>query len=279
MRQILDEYGKTIITTVVVLIIFGIISVVTFRGVVGLIDIAGRNTNDLADNDTIITKSTSTNLLDSQVATVVPELQVAFHPVDHETLSVDRLIKKNNNAGNVDIQPTMITTVLNDNSSDAEKQGLASISGKNITFTNPTTLFLTVDVRQDNRLMTQTFKIIVDKRPEPTYAFAQVNGSWCYCKNEFDTNTRDMTKHTVIKKYPFSTTDIHGYQWGDPILIWDSVQYSYDASNDRLIKTVSSTIYLENYIDDHSSNLTILSQSSSTSYIPVSAINQATGMP
>ena len=279
MKELLDQYGKTVVTIVIVVIITGILAVLTVNGATGIIDIAGRGSNKLADGDTEIVESVSAGLLDSQADTPIPELQVAIHPIEGETLSVNKLLALTYNAGTVDIQPKVITTALNDNNSDAEQQGLATINGKNITFTRPATLFLTVDIRQENRLMTQIFKIVVDKMPEPVYGFAKVNGSWCYCKNEFDTNTRDFTKHTVIKKYPVSTTDIHGYQWGDPVLIWDSVQYSYDAGNDRLIKTVSSTTFLENYIDDHSSNLTILSQLSSTSYIPVSAINQSTGMP
>lgn len=278
MKELLDQYGKTVVTVIIVVIITGILAAITVNGATGIIDIAGRGSNKLADGDTVIEESAPVGLLDSQVNTPIPELQVALHPIEGETLSVNKLLSLTNNAGTVDIQPKVITTALNDNNSDAEKQGLATINGESITFTRPATLFFTVDVRQENRLMTQTFKIIVDKMPEPIYGFAKVNGSWCYCKNEFDTNTRDYTKHTVIKEYPFSMGDFGDYEWGDPIMYSNRNRYSYDADNNRVIKETSTTVYSVTYSGD-TGDCTIISQTSSTSYIPVSAINQSTGMP
>jgi|GEM_PF-3124115 len=278
MKELLDQYGKTVVTIVIVVIITGILAVLTVNGATGIIDIAGRGSNKLADGDTEIVESAAVGLLDSQADTPIPELQVALHPIEGETLSVNKLFSFANNAGFVDIQPKVITTTLNDNNSDAEQQGLVTISGKNITFTRPATLFLTVDIRQENRLMTQIFKIVVDKMPEPVYGFAKVNGSWCYCKNEFDTNTRDFTKHTVIKEYPFSMSDFGDYEWGDPIMYSNRNRYSYDANNNRVIKETSTTVYSVTYSGD-TGDCTIISQTSSTSYIPVSVINQSTGMP
>lgn len=278
MKELLDQYGKTVVTVIIVVIIMGILAVITVNGATGIIDIAGRGSNKLADGDTVIVESAPVGLLDSQANTPIPELKVALHPIEGETLSVSKLLSLTNNAGFVDIQPKIITTALNDNNTDAEKQGLASISGNNITFTRPATLFLTVDVRQENRLMTQTFKIVVDKMPEPVYGFANVNGIWCYCKNEFDTNTRNFTKHTVIKEYPFSVSDFGDYEWGDPIMYSNRNRYSYDANNNRVIKETSTTVYSVTYSGD-TGDCTIISQTSSTSYIPVSAINQSTGMP
>jgi len=185
MKELLDQYGKTVVTVIIVVIIMGILATLTVNEATGLIDIAGRGSNKLADGDTVIEESAPVGLLDSQAKTPIPELQVAIHPIEGETLSVNKLLSLTNNAGTVDIQPKVITTALNDNNSDAEKQGLATINGNNITFTRPATLFLTVDIRQENRLMTQTFKIVVDKMPELIYGFSNVKGNWCYCKNEY----------------------------------------------------------------------------------------------
>ena len=224
MKEILDQYGKTIVTVITVVIIIGIVSTVTFNGITGVIDIAARGSSKLADDDTVINSTVPEGLLDAQANTAIPKLQVAFHPVDHETLSVDRLINKNNNAGTVDIQPTMITTALNDSGTDAEMQGLVTINGKDITFTDPMTLYLTVDVRQDNRLMTQTFKIIVDKRPEPIYGFQKINGTWTYCRSEFNTDTRNMDNY-ALQTYPYS----EGF--------WGTSTYSYRSVSDINPKT------------------------------------------
>lgn len=278
MKELLDQYGKTVVTVIIVVIITGILATLTVNEATGLIDIAGRGSNKLADGDTLIEESVSAGLLDSQAKTPIPELQVAIHPIEGETLSVNKLLALTNNAGTVDIQPKVITTALNDNNSDAQMQGLATINGENITFTRPATLFLTVDIRQENRLMTQTFKIVVDKIPEPIYGFSNVKGNWCYCKNEYSSETRDYTIHTVIKKYPFSKTDNRGYQWGDPIMYSDRNKYSYDSDNNRVIKETTTSVFSLTYSGDTGSG-NLIRQTSSTSYIPVSAINQSTGMP
>ncbi len=164
MKELLDQYGKTVVVVIIVVIITGILAALTVNDATGFIDIIGRGSNKLTDDDTVIEESASVGLLDAQADTPIPELQVALHPIEGETLSVNKLLVLTNNAGSVDIQPKVITTALNDNNSDAEKLGLAIINGKNITFTSPATLFLTVDVRQENRLMNQTFKIVVDQK-------------------------------------------------------------------------------------------------------------------
>ena len=113
MKELLDQYGKTVVTVIIVVIITGILATLTVNEATGLIDIAGRGSNKLADDDTVIEESVSAGLLDSQADTPIPELQVAIHPIEGETLSVSKLLSLTNNAGFVDIQPKILPCLHN----------------------------------------------------------------------------------------------------------------------------------------------------------------------
>lgn len=162
MKELLDQYGKTVITAIILVVLTCIIAQISFSKATGLIEIGGFESGRLSDDNKAIEKSASMELLDSIVNTPAVELQVATHPKENEIMSVERLFLLDNKE--VDIMPVMISTVKNGDLEDATSQGIAVISGRNITFFNAGTFYLTVDVRQDNRLTTQTFRIIVDRK-------------------------------------------------------------------------------------------------------------------
>ena len=206
MRDILSQYGKTIITVVVVVVITGILGAFTYEGATGLIDVAGQSTNRLSDSDVVDTQSASVLLLTAQAAEAVPELTVNQNPeINKQYVVADLFDVANVSKNSISITPTEITTVLNDSSSDAIAKGLVAISDNNITFNQVGEYFLSVDIRQGHRLLTRTYKITAEE-PPIKYGFMwyggfSKNNVWLDFSFMFAPCYGGDTKQEVLNKY------------------------------------------------------------------------------
>ncbi|MCR4611498.1 MAG: hypothetical protein K5644_06340 [Lachnospiraceae bacterium] len=212
MKQILDEYGSTIITTIVGVIIIAVLGVVSFNGAVGLINIAGRETSDIADNDTNIVQTVTTASLDNQAELAVPDVRVKTKPKLGTSYKLTDVFELNNCEESASLSVAEATTELNDSSTDAIGTGMITLNSDTIKFNNVDTFYITLEIRQDSRKMSRTLEV-TSLVPDPYYDMQKVNGYWCYCKNEWNVEKGGYTR-TVIRQYPYSKT-VH-YEDGPP---------------------------------------------------------------
>ena len=165
MREVLQQYGSSIITAFIAMAIMVILGGVTIFGVTGIVDVAGRGISDYADDDVLIGDTVTTASLDNQSMLAVPELTVKTNPVEEVGISLNDIFDVSNVSGDIDLTVAQITTVLNDSSTDAISQGMAGVNGKVITFNKAGDYYISVDIRQSDRKITRTYKITVDKKP------------------------------------------------------------------------------------------------------------------
>lgn len=176
MKEIIEQYGKAIVTAVTVSIILTILGGLTLFGTTGIINIAGQQTNELADGDTEITDSASVLTLNAQASSAVPELIVKANPQATVAISLNDIFNVLNATEDVDLSVAEITTELNDPSTNAVGS-LVTVDGKTLTFSQEGVYYLTVDIRQANRMMSQTFKITVNSAPQQTSSSGGVSFS------------------------------------------------------------------------------------------------------
>lgn len=163
MREVLRQYGTTIMVVIAALLIIGILMTITFNGSRGIVDIAGGEISNKADDNTI-TQTASEAELVSQSNSPIPILSVIGNPTATQPVNINDIFSITNTNDTVDLEVAQITTVLNDASTNVIGSTV-TVDGKTMTFNEAGIYYLTVDIRQSNRKMTQTFKIVVDAPP------------------------------------------------------------------------------------------------------------------
>ncbi len=288
MKEIIDEYGSTIVTIAVAAITVVLLGGLTIGNATGIIDIFGNNAEKLADTDIADTQSASVTVLNAQAAETVPELKVKANATVNKAITLNDLFEVTNNVKDMDLSVSEITTTLNDSSTDAVSQGLVNISGtKNLTFTMPGEYYLTLDIRTPNRVVTRTFKVTAVSEPE--YIFEKINGSWCFVKKEFDYVTRKESE-TVIQKYPVShrIKILDGPPTRRDVGSYEKLYAYYDETKQKLYVSdynyYCTGFYISNYeawrnganptysIDGHDSY-------TNKSYFSAAQLNKETGLP
>ncbi len=208
MLEIIKQYGTTIVTTIIATIIIVVLGGITIFGSVGIIDVVGKGSANLMDDDAYVTETVTTASLDNQAVLPVPALKISTTADIGKTYSVSDLFTITNNE-DADMAVANITTELNDNSTDAISLGKVEVNynGKIITFKEEGWFYVTVDIRQEQRKMSQTFKIYAQP-VDISYGFEKLNGIWVWCKKEWDSVKNEYIR-TPIQTYPYSDGNLY----------------------------------------------------------------------
>ena len=178
MKTVIEQLGGTLTTAIVVVLVTVIIGTIALFGTTGLINIAGRESAALADDDTTITDSASVTALNAQAQSATPTLTVVKNPTVNIGISRNDIFAVTGVSEEVDLAVSQITSELNNPQTNVIGS-LVTVNGKVLTFSRAGTYYLTVDIRMSNRKMTETFKIIVEEAEEET-SVSDFNNGWTF---------------------------------------------------------------------------------------------------
>ena len=176
MAQIIRQYGMIVITVVAVLVILGILVGISINNEKGVTNIAGSEISKLADDDTTVTESASVNALNNQSTIPLPTVGVKANPQATVPISLNDIFAVTNSTEPVDLNVAEITSVLNDPSTNVIGSDV-TLDGKILTFQKTGTYYITLEIRQTNRMMRETYKLNVANAPVKEVAQPTTNTS------------------------------------------------------------------------------------------------------
>ena len=176
MAQVMREYGLTVITIIALAIILGILIIININNEKGVTNIAGSEISKLADDDTTVTESATVNALNNQSTIPLPTVGVKANPQATVPITLNDIFAVANATEPVDLSVAEITTAINDPSTNVIGSDV-TLNGKTLTFQKTGTYYITLEIRQTNRMMRETYKLNVADAPIKEVAQPTTNTS------------------------------------------------------------------------------------------------------
>ena len=176
MAQVMREYGLTVITIIALAIILGILIIININNETGITNVVGSKISELADNDTMVTESASVSALNNQSTIPLPTVGVKANPQATVPITLNDIFAVANATEPVDLSVAEITTAINDPSTNVIGSKV-TVDGKTLTFLQNGIYYITIEIRQTNRMMRETYKLNVANAPVKEVAQPTTNTS------------------------------------------------------------------------------------------------------
>lgn len=159
MRETIEQYGSTIVVTVVTVVIIGILTGISIWGVSGLISVAGFGESELTRDDGKA-ESASEEALDIQVATPQVEITTKISPEINKAVALIDLVGTN---PETEIHVENVYVAKDGAYIDAEDNGLCVRNKDILTFKTTDVFFVEVSIWETNRLSRKMARVNVEE--------------------------------------------------------------------------------------------------------------------